>query len=71
MTITVKEWNMMLDYLMNGKEGDYVEYAERRVYIEDMAGGCYLLCDTDGVVGLTENMDKAILFLKGYGYKAD
>lgn len=49
-------FGLVSDYLMSGKEGDYVEHEDgRRVEIVNMAGGRYLCFDRDGEVARQVN----------------
>lgn len=63
--MTNLEWNAAVEYLMTASVGSYVEHEGRKVSVEEMAGGRYLLSDSEGVAGLTDEIGQAMLFLKG------
>lgn len=62
--MTTKEWNAGIEYLENGKNGDFVEYNGRTVVIGDMIGGAFELYDGEEFCGVTDVEWRAMVFLK-------
>ena len=63
--MTNTEWNMGIEFLMSGEEGDWAENNGKTVEVTNMCGGRYLMRDEDGEVsGLTDDIVVAMLFLR-------
>ena len=60
--MTTQEKQMMIDYLRNGEEGDFVEDGVRMVEVTNMCGGRYL--DKKGIQGLTSDELLCVKFLE-------
>lgn len=63
MKMTVKEWNEGINFLKTAEVGCYAEHNNRKVWVEDMCGGRYLLTEGGEVCGLTFSVIRAMVFL--------
>lgn len=62
--MTTRDWNAGIEYLENGKIGDYIEYNGREIVIGNMAGGRYERYENDEFCGVTDTEWRAMDFLR-------
>lgn len=60
-----KEWNRGIEYLQNSEYGDYIEYRNRKVSVENMMGGKFLCLEDGEVMKLVNTEVEAMMFLSG------
>lgn len=63
--MTNTEWNDTLAFLCSATVGQWVENDNRKVVVEDMCGGTYLMYEDGEVSGLTDSVIVALCFLRG------
>lgn len=73
LTLSAETIDMYIDWLSNGEEGDFAGYKHngtREVVIENLSGGRYALYGEGGYLNATDDVFKAVWFLKTGEYIA-
>lgn len=73
LTLSAETIDMYIDWLSNGEEGDFADYKHngtREVVIENLSGGRYALYGEGGYLNATDDVFKAVWFLKTGEYIA-